>query len=162
MRWFSIFQPKMYLIYKGIWSLWVDSRICHNITLLIALEEQKSIYDKWRAVLVPTTAPFSLTHNWENCYCSSELGSVMIKNFTKWPFGLLLFYPSLGVLQNLRPAVVCLWVSQEVQGDQDRACESLRNTWPKPMSPNAVWQKFGYKCRNTLIALTVPVEAALA
>lgn len=72
----------MYLIHKGIWCLWAVPRICHNITLLIVLEEQKSIYDQWRAVLVQTTVPFSLTRNWENSYCSAELVSVTMKNFT--------------------------------------------------------------------------------
>lgn len=39
-----------------------------------------------------------------------------------------LFSPSLGIVQNLRPAVVCLRVSQELQGDHHLTWESLRNS----------------------------------
>lgn len=38
-----------------------------------------------------------------------------------------LFSPSLGILQNLRPAIVCPWVNQELRGDQHLAWGSLRN-----------------------------------
>lgn len=66
----------------------------------------------------------------------------------------LFFPPSLGVLQNLRPAVVCLWVSQDLRGDQHLAWEPQKHCRPT-MSTNTLWPEFGYKWRNTLITLTL-------
>lgn len=50
---------------QGIWSLGSDLTIYHDTALLIVLEEQKSIYDTRKLMLVQATATFYFVHECE-------------------------------------------------------------------------------------------------
>lgn len=66
---FPISVQNVFNMMQGIWSLWVELRIYHDMTLLIVLEEQKSMYDNEDQCWSKQLHHFILYIVWKNSYC---------------------------------------------------------------------------------------------